>query len=176
MAQGYARATVGLPTLADVADTQVGIRRAGAGDVDALLTISTGLWREDAGSHDPEVMNTDWPQEHGRASFEALVEDPDRVGVLAEVDGELAGGLMGSHPALTPFVRVREARLNSLWVLPEHRGLGLGGLLVEEFLAWARERGAPYAIVTAFAANPTAIALYERHGFGSHTVTLRTTL
>ena len=49
------------------------IRRAGPDDVDALLTISTGLWREDAGTHDPEVMNTDWPRQHGRASFEALL-------------------------------------------------------------------------------------------------------
>ena len=83
---------------------------------------------------------------------------------------------MGSYPELTPFVRQREARLNSLWVLPEHRGLGIGGLLVEAFLDWARERGAPYAVVTAFAANPSAIRLYERHGFGSHTVTLRSSL
>ena len=41
---------------------------------------------------------------------------------------------------------------------------------------WARERGAPYAVVTAFAANPTAIRLDEKHGFGSHTVTLRAPL
>ena len=88
-------------------------------------------------------MNTDWPRQHGRASFEALVEDPDRVGLLAEVDGELAGGLMGSYPELTPFVRLREARLNSLWVLPEHRGAGVGGLLVERVPGLgARARGA----------------------------------
>jgi ribosomal protein S18 acetylase RimI-like enzyme len=72
--------------------------------------------------------------------------------------------------------RLREARLNSLWVLPQHRGLGLGGLLVDTFLDWACERGAPYAVVTAFSANPAAIRLYERQGFGSHTVTLRTPL
>jgi len=159
-----------------MADPDARIRRAGPGDVEALLTISSGLWAEDAGTHDPEVMNTDWPREHGRASFESLVSDQDRVGLLAEVDGVLAGGLMGSHPELTPVVRLREARLNSLWVLPEHRGRGLAGLLVDAFLEWARERGAPYAIVTAFAANPTAIRLYERHGFGPHTVTLRTPL
>ncbi len=149
------------------------IRRAGAGDVEALLTISSGLWAEDAGTHDPEVMNTAWPKQHGRASFEALVDDRDRVGLLAEIGGDLAGGLMGSIPELTPFVRLREARLNSLWVLPDHRGAGVGGRLVDAFVDWARERGAPYAVVTAFTANPSAIQLYERHGFGSHTVTLR---
>ena len=157
-------------------DPRVCIRRAGADDVDALLTISSGLWAEDAGTHDPEVMNTDWPKQHGRASFESLVDDPDRLGLLAEVGGELAAGLMGSYPELTPFVRLREARLNSLWVLPQHRGLGVGGLLVDAFLDWARERGAPYAVVTAFEANPAAVRLYARHGFGSHTVTLRATL
>jgi GNAT superfamily N-acetyltransferase len=156
-----------------VTDTPPRIRRAGADDVDPLLTVSAGLWQEDAGTHDPEVMNTDWPAQHGRASFEALVADPDRVGLLAQVDGDLAGGLMGSYPELTPFVRQREARLNSLWVLPAHRGAGVGGLLVEAFLDWAREKGAPYAVVTAFTANPTAIRLYEKHGFGDHTVTLR---
>jgi GNAT superfamily N-acetyltransferase len=156
--------------------TEVQVRRATASDIDALLTVSTGLWREDAGTHDPEVMNTDWPEQHGRSSFEALVDDPDRVGVLAWIGDDLAGGLMGSHPELTPFVRLREARLNSLWVLPEHRGSGVGALLVEEFFAWARERGAPYAVVTAFAQNPGAIRLYERHGFEPHSITLRTPL
>jgi GNAT superfamily N-acetyltransferase len=154
----------------------VQVFRAGAPDVGALLTVSAGLWREDAGTHDPEVMNTDWPVQHGRASFEALVGDTDRVGLLAEVGGELAGGLMGSFPELTPFVRLREARLNSLWVLPQHRGSGVGALLVEEFFAWGRERGAPYAVVTAFTENLGAIRLYERHGFAPHTVTLRTRL
>ncbi len=153
--------------------SDVRVRRAGAADVEALLAVSTGLWREDAGTHDPEVMNTDWPAQHGRASFASLVDDPDRVGLIAECDRDLADGLMGSFPELTPYVRQREARLNSLWVLPGHRGAGVGGVLVEAFLDWARERGAPYVVVSAFAANPTAIRLYERHGFGSHTVTLR---
>jgi GNAT superfamily N-acetyltransferase len=165
-----------VPRLAAVADSPVEIRPARPGDVDAYLTVATGLWQEDAGTHDPEVMNTDWPAQHGRAWFESLLDDPDRIGLFAEIDGRLAGGLMGSYPELTPFVRQREARLNSLWVLPEHRGGGVGGLLVDAFLDWARERGAPYAVVTAFAANPTAIRLYEKHGFGSHTVTLRAPL
>jgi GNAT superfamily N-acetyltransferase len=156
-----------------VTETAVEIRRARAGDVDAYLTVASGLWHEDAGTHDPEVMNTDWPAQHGRAWFESLRSDPERVGLFAEVGGELAGGLMGSYPDLTPFVRQREARLNSLWVVPEHRGVGVGGLLVDAFLDWARDRGAKYAVVTAFAANPTAVRLYEGRGFGSHTVTLR---
>jgi GNAT superfamily N-acetyltransferase len=152
---------------------QIQVRRAGAADIEDLLTVSTNLWREDAGTHDPTVMNTSWPAQHGRESFEALAADPDRVGLLAYVGGALAGGLMGSLPPLTPFTLVREARLNSLWVDPDQRSGGVGSLLVEEFRAWVREKGAPYAVVTAFAANERAQAFYQREGFAPHSVTLR---
>jgi GNAT superfamily N-acetyltransferase len=162
--------------LGHVSAPDVRVRRAQQGDVEAYLTVATGLWQEDAGTHDPEVMNIDWPAQHGRDWFQTLVADPDRVCLLAEVDGDLAGGLVGTYPELIPVVRQREARLNSLWVLPAHRGAGIGGLLVEAFLDWCREVGAPYAVVTAFAANANAIRLYENHGFGAHTVTLRTKL
>jgi len=152
---------------------EIHVRRAGAADIADLLTVSTNLWREDAGTHDPTVMNTSWPAQHGRESFEALVEDPDRLGVLAYAGADLAGGLMGSLPPLTAFTLVREARLNSLWVDPSLRGGGVGSLLVAEFGAWVREKGAPFALVTAFAANPRAQAFYQREGFAPHTVTLR---
>ena len=152
---------------------RIRVRRAGAADIEDLLTVSTNLFREDAGSHDPVVMNTSWPAQHGRESFEALVDDPDRVGLLAHAGPALAGGLMGSLPPLTPFTLVREARLNSLWVDPDHRSSGVGSLLVAAFRTWVREKGAPYAVVTAFAANPRALAFYQREGFVPHTVTLR---
>jgi len=152
---------------------EIRVRRAAADDIEDLLTVSTNLFREDAGTHDPSVTNTDWPAQHGRESFEALVADADRVGLLAYAGDALAGGLMGSVPPLTPFTLVREARLTSLWVDPDHRSSGVGSLLVDQFRAWVREKGAPYAVVTAFAANPRAQAFYQREGFAPHTVTLR---
>jgi GNAT superfamily N-acetyltransferase len=65
------------------------------------------------------------------------------------------------------------AVLAGLYVRPAHRGDGTGGRLVAEFRRWARERGARYAEVTAYAANADAVRFYERHGFGALTLTLR---
>ncbi len=49
---------------------------------------------------------------------------------------------------------------------------GVGERLVGEFLAWARERGAERASVTAYADNGCAIRFYERYGFRPRSVSL----
>jgi GNAT superfamily N-acetyltransferase len=52
----------------------------------------------------------------------------------------------------------------------------VGSLLVQHFLAWARERGARQASVTAYAANQAAQRFYERHGFAPASITSRAPL
>ena len=61
-------------------------------------------------------------------------------------------------------------------VAPGSRRAGTGSLLVRYFLAWARQRGAQHASVTAYAANDTAQHLYERHGFIPQSITSRAPL
>ncbi|MFC7495942.1 MULTISPECIES: GNAT family N-acetyltransferase [unclassified Nocardioides] len=105
--------------------------------------------------------------------FEALVarivgeyaadHDPAREAAwVAEVDGERAGCIV--------LVRGDEgddgaARLRILLVTPKARGLGLGGRLVEECLAFARAAG--YARVDLWTNDVLASArrIYEAAGF-----------
>ena len=102
------------------------------------------------------------------------------MGVLgfgeSDLPGGVVGGLMGAYPELTPHDRTRVARLNSLWVHPSQRSSGLGARLVEEFLAWARERGARYAEVSAYTTNQGAVRFYERQGFAPQLTVLRANL
>jgi GNAT superfamily N-acetyltransferase len=57
------------------------------------------------------------------------------------------------------------AELVSMFAAQPIRGQGVGGRLVDEFIIWARERGAARLHVQAYAANEPAIRLYQRHGF-----------
>ncbi|AYG05251.1 GNAT family N-acetyltransferase [Gryllotalpicola protaetiae] len=72
--------------------------------------------------------------------------------------------------ALTPRVATTNSLdrwsgdLQSCYVLPEHRGNGVGGALVQAVLATARERGAEHVTVHA---SPRSVELYVRHGFRS---------
>ncbi|MGC0154284.1 GNAT family N-acetyltransferase [Chromobacterium vaccinii] len=50
-------------------------------------------------------------------------------------------------------------------LLPSHRGMGLGGWLLENTLALAERRGYHRVELTVRADNEHAIRLYQRHGF-----------
>lgn len=142
----------------------------------AFVASVDGLFREDAGVHD-RYGDPEWAVRRGDAYFTDLPADPRAVPLLAR-DGERAlGHLVGrvlEPDTLRPGTRV--AVLESMRVVPEARGQGVGSRLVAAFFDWARERGAVRASVTAYAANEGAQRFYARHGFVPASVTFRVTL
>jgi GNAT superfamily N-acetyltransferase len=142
----------------------------------AFLASVDGLFHEDAGVNDL-YGDPEWAVRGGAAYFADLLTDPQAIPLLAR-DGERAlGHLVGrvSEPdTLRPGTRV--AVLESMRVVPEARGRGVGGRLVAAFFDWAKERGAVRASVTAYTANEGAQRFYARHGFVPASVTLRATL
>ena len=57
------------------------------------------------------------------------------------------------------------AHLISMWTAPSHRQQGIGRLLVNEILAWARERRVRTMRLLVTSNNETAIKFYECLGF-----------
>ena len=150
---------------------EVRVRRAGEGDVPEVVGLSAALFREDAGQRDPS-MNLDWPAEEGRGYFAGLIGDDRCLCVVAERDGEAVGYLAGRLRDADTLRPVGVAELESMYVREGSRDSGVGARLVEEFLGWARERGAERASVTAYAANERAIRFYERLGFAARSLSL----
>jgi len=100
------------------------------------------------------------------ASFEVLVAsimgayDPSRDAAwIAEVDGRRAGCVLCVHHD------ERTAKLRTLLVEPDVRGLGVGRRLVDEVVRHARARG--YAELTLWTNDILSAArrIYERAGF-----------
>lgn len=84
------------------------------------------------------------------------LEAPERLLLLAERDGELAGsGLAARSDTGGGFVAPR--------VLPEHRGHGVGTALLGRLLEHVREHGFPAAV--AHAEDEAALAFAQKHGF-----------
>lgn len=71
------------------------------------------------------------------------------------------------------FVHIQEGKLelDDLYLLPEHRGQGIGSKVIEDCIGIAREREVPIFLFV-FQQNTRAIELYKRFGF-SITATVR---
>jgi GNAT superfamily N-acetyltransferase len=153
---------------------QVVVRRATPEDVPGWLESSAALFAEDAGTRDP-TMNTGYPHELGVQGYAENLAKPDRLAVVALVDGQVVGHLTGSLAEPQQVRPIRVATLSSLYVRPAYRSHGLGARFVAEFRRWAKEHDADRIAVTAFAANDSAVRFYQREGFVPMTLTLETT-
>jgi GNAT superfamily N-acetyltransferase len=75
---------------------------------------------------------------------------------IHDAPGELAAGMSGWTWGLA-------AGIGMTWVRADARGAGLGGRLLAEFEAEARNRGCTHVFVTSFTFQ--APGFYERHGY-----------
>ena len=83
------------------------------------------------------------------------------VGFLT-LDQGTAWGIAGSFLDQNDATR---ARLLSMWTAPTHRQQGIGRLLVNDVLNWARGRNARTLLLMVTSNNEPAIRFYQRLGF-----------
>lgn len=102
-----------------------------------------------------QLSDSDWAKRVERWSGEV------GVGFLAMDEGA-ACGLAGSFLDQKDATR---ANLISMWTAPTHRQRGIGRLLVDEVLNWARARRAHILQLMVTSNNEPAIRFYQRLGF-----------
>ncbi|RYY65094.1 MAG: GNAT family N-acetyltransferase, partial [Chitinophagaceae bacterium] len=81
---------------------------------------------------------------------------------VAETEGRLLGG-GGIYP--TEGLPEGTAELVKMYLLPEARGLGLGGRLIQTALGFAKEQGYTQVYLESMPELKKALSTYERFGF-----------
>jgi ribosomal-protein-alanine N-acetyltransferase len=66
-----------------------------------------------------------------------------------------------------------QGEVDSIYVTAVVRGRGIGKQLMQDAMAWLRERGAHPIVVEVMAGNVAAEKLYESFGFSARTVRMR---
>lgn len=102
--------------------------------------------------------------------FHSLIESQEATILVAERDGEVLGyAILLIKNALPISVAVPRhvAFLNDIAVTKVEQGRGIGRLLTDAAVAWAREQGASALELGVFEFNADAIAFYEHLGFQS---------
>lgn len=87
------------------------------------------------------------------------LEQPGSRHLVANADGRSVG--MAKGLLKVPQV----ADLIALWVAPEFRRSGIGELLIDGVLSWARETSAKIVSLVVVEGNEAALALFSRCGF-----------
>jgi ribosomal protein S18 acetylase RimI-like enzyme len=85
------------------------------------------------------------------------------AGFLAMDDHD--GSACGMAGAFLDQDDATRAHLISMWTAPTHRQRGVGRLLVNEVISWARLRGARTLLLMVTSSNDPAISFYQRLGF-----------
>jgi len=104
--------------------------------------------------------------------YEELLVKPDTLLLLA-FDGSAAIGYGLAHVMAVEDSWIpdtwqtgqRIGEIESLSVLPEYRGSGLGSVLLDRLEAHLRDRGARDLILGVLPGNDDAIRLYQRRGY-----------
>jgi ribosomal protein S18 acetylase RimI-like enzyme len=149
----------------------VSIAPGSAADLDALEPLWVSVHHRHADSM-PELSPyvddaTTWRER--RALYVELLAKPDTVLLLARIDGALAGyGLAHVLPLEETWIGdtwvtgERIGEIESLSVLPEHRGKGIGTRLLDGL-----EAALPVEdlILGVLPGNDAAIRMYERRGY-----------
>jgi ribosomal protein S18 acetylase RimI-like enzyme len=87
--------------------------------------------------------------------FVAENGDTERVGFLhLQTQKDFFTGALNCH-------------ISDMVVAPQHEGRGVGSALLRFAERWAKEHRCRYLTLGVFPANARAIALYQRHGYGT---------
>lgn len=151
--------------------TDIEIRPATLADLDGLTQDNADLFAEDGVTRD-RLRDPDWPRDNNRTYCAGLIAAPDALVLVATEEGRVVGHLIGTFSPSSSLWTAARAELVSTHVAPSYRGQGIGGRMVEDFIAWGRERGAARLHVSAYTANSSAIRFYQRYGFVPQSIEL----
>ena len=101
------------------------------------------------------------------ASFlKTKLEDPDVAILVAEVHGEVIGYVYAAVQGYDyESLRGPAGVLHDVIVEPQHRGRGIGRLLLNAVLTYLTTRGAPRVVLSAAEGNQAAQRLFAGMGF-----------
>lgn len=139
------------------------IRQAQIGDLQKLQLLDDEVFVHDL-EYDPD-LDMDWAKsEKGEKYFSDLLKNPNSYCLLAEDNGK-AIGYLACLPKDNGYRKSKYVEIGNMGVSPEYRSKGIGSMLINKGLKWARTRNYQKIYVSAYFGNKQAIKFYKKNGF-----------
>ena len=143
------------------------VRRATPADLPGIGRLGA-LLIEEHYDFDPQRFLAATPgMQAGYASFiSAQLKDPDKAVLVADDNGDVIGYTYAAVEG-SDYMSLRGPAgvLHDIIVDPEHRGQGVGRLLLDATLEFFRSRGLPRVVLLTAERNEGAQRLFARRGF-----------
>lgn len=97
-----------------------------------------GLANAMAGAYSEKPWNECWSEERAIRRIEAIISNYQSIGLAAEENGVIIGGLLGF---VDPYADEDFFYVSEIFVMPEHKKSGIGRRLIETLEGILREKG-----------------------------------
>ena len=135
----------------------IDIRRVEIDPLDEAFCLLERFFREEG---------FDTPAEAMRSSLQTMLVSPNSAVFVARQEGKAVG--VATVATSVGIEYGRSAELEDLYVLPEARGCGIAGAMIEAVCSWCQEEGGTVVLVTVTQegeANHKLLDYYQRRGF-----------
>lgn len=144
-------------------------RDATEADAQALAAFARQIWVETFAhvNYPPADLAAYLDKSFGAAVQRAEIADADTRYRLAFDDDGLAGFCMMGALGM-PVEEAGALELHRLYVHDRAKGQGVADALMDDCIAWARDRGAPSLYLSVWENNVRAQRFYRRYGFADY--------
>jgi len=103
-----------------------------------------------------------------------LIKNENSCFVVAEVDNKLIASGYASIEESEPTKKERfHAYLGFMYVVPEFRGKGVNGKIVEYLIDWSKKHNLTEIVLELYAENQSALQAYKKIGFHPDLIKMR---
>ncbi|NZA26207.1 GNAT family N-acetyltransferase [Luteimonas sp. SJ-92] len=147
---------------------ETAIRRAAAGDEDALALVGQATFLETfSGVLEGAAIVEHCRRAHAPAQYRQWLDDAGTASWIAEVlPGDApVGYAVVARPDLPGADPAHDLELKRIYLLGRYQGGGTGRRLLAQAVAHAASAGAARLLLGVYAGNDSAIGFYRRQGF-----------
>jgi len=147
------------------------VRKATLSDLAAIQASNLKLFQYEHQWH--KTLNLSWTfGKEGTNYFRWRIQNPQGVVFVCEDDEEIVGYIAGGIIHRPFRTEAKAAEVENMYVEEPFQRKGVGGMLMEHFFTWCREKGVEVIKVEAVVGNAKARNFYQKFGFLKHNIVL----
>jgi ribosomal protein S18 acetylase RimI-like enzyme len=148
--------------------TKINIRKANSTDLPVLLAFEQEIIAYE------RPFDSTLDDDINYYDIEAMITSPE-VALLVVTNHEkiIASGYARIMDTKIYVKHAKKSYLGFMYVIPEFRGKGINGLLIEELKKWSLTQGIDEVYLDVYNQNEGAIKAYQKAGFSKHLIEMR---